>query len=72
MLSPNQKPCEAARKPQNYSYGKSLHARVKKKKKKILSIRWGKPKLARCFFIMTIPLVAKALALIMVGKLIHP
>ena len=31
MLSPNAKPCKAARKPQNYSYGKSLHARVKKK-----------------------------------------
>ena len=70
MLFPNAKPCEAAIKPQNYSYGKSLHARVKKKKK--LLIRWGKPKLARCFFIMTILLVAKALAFDMVGKLIHP
>ena len=49
---------------------KPLHARVKKKKK-TLSIRWGKPKSARCF-IMAIPLLVKALALDMVGKPIHP
>ena len=49
---------------------KPLHARVKKKKK--FSIRWGKPKSARCF-IMVIPLLAKArLARDKVGKPIHP
>ena len=49
MLSPNAKPCKAARKPQNYSYGKSLHARVKKKKKKTLN-KVGKSKAGEMFF----------------------
>ena len=36
-LSPNEKPCETARKPTNYSYGKA--STCEGKKKKILSIR---------------------------------
>ena len=48
MLFPNAKPCEAAIKPQNYSYGKSLHARVKKKKKTLNKV--GKAKASEMFF----------------------
>ena len=37
MLSSNEKPCETAGKPTNYSYGKASTCEGKKKKKKALN-----------------------------------
>ena len=47
MLSPNAKPCEAARKPTNYSYDKTSTCQGKKKKKTFNKV--GKAKVSKMF-----------------------
>ena len=48
MLSPNAKPCEVARKPKNYSYGKTSTYEGKKKKKTLNKVE--KAKASEMFF----------------------
>ena len=49
MLSPNAKPCEVARKPTNYSYGKTFTCEGKEKKKKRTLNKVGKAKAREMF-----------------------